>query len=158
MINSPEQRILSESDEHTRNVSRAKPQTAASSDSNLWPDMSLFHQTLLTNPSHAILNMESNTTNQHLYYVMWKWFNFWFKEVICDMMLLMGRWCSGWWTTEDRSTWITFWIIEIKTVILCEGFQTALMVTKCMPAVPSWKNCAICSKKWSEELCIFLIS
>lgn len=67
MMNSPEQRILSESDVHTGNASRVKPQTAASSDSNLSPGTSLFHQRLLTNPSHGILHMEPNTTNKHLY-------------------------------------------------------------------------------------------
>lgn len=54
-------------------------------------------------------------------------------------MLLVRRWCYGQ-TIKDKSTWITFRIIQIKAVILGEGLQTALMVTKRMPAVPPWNS------------------
>lgn len=58
MKNIPEQRNLSGNVGHTGSVSRAKPQTAVSSDSSPSPGMNLYHQRRPTSPSHVILQVQ----------------------------------------------------------------------------------------------------
>lgn len=57
MNNIPEQRNLSGNVGHTGSVSRAKPQTAVSSDSSPSPGTNLYHQRHPTSPSHVILQV-----------------------------------------------------------------------------------------------------
>lgn len=48
-------------------------------------------------------------------------------------------------------TWVTFRVIEVK-VVLGEGLQAALVVSKCMtPTNPGWYDSICCNKKVLES-------